>query len=468
MMIVCTVWTSPMISYQISLILQEMDPCRVAVILAGLAALAHGLAPGEVSTVAGGGRPHQGDYKSIGTSTKNDCEKEARSMDGFFLDARLNYPWGLVFDKSDNSIYVADCGCPNSPHTNERIRRISLSDSWITTLAGSSQGNQDGLGKDVHFHHTAGMVVDEDNAMLYVCDSSNNVIRQVSTRTGDVKAFAGNPDPRVVECKDGKGLEARFYHPQGLYLDAKQNRMFVADTDNHVIREMSMPDAVVKTVAGTPKEKGLVNGQGRAARFYHPTQMAYDPYTDILYISDHFNHAIRTINLQGYEVDFLAGSPKGEPGFKDGKGTAARLNYPEGIAFDTTHRVLYVVEFGNNCIRMVTPAGLVKTLAGGPEHGYKDGSGSAARFFHPTGLTLDPTNKVIYVTDQYNHLVRSVTAVGHNYDGPAEMVYVEQNSPGRQVVSFSNTSTAVLFIGVVLVLLLGTARAVTRRFFIKR
>ncbi|XP_035699105.1 NHL repeat-containing protein 2-like [Branchiostoma floridae] len=125
---------------------------------------------------------------------------------------------------------------------NDRKGGISSRQCWITTLAGSTQGNQDGLGKDAHFHHTAGMVVDEDNAMLYVCDSSNNVIRQVSTRTGDVKAFAGNPDPRDVEWKDGKGLEARFYHPQGLYLDAKQNRMFVADTDNHVIREMSMPD----------------------------------------------------------------------------------------------------------------------------------------------------------------------------------------------------------------------------------
>ncbi|XP_066289015.1 uncharacterized protein [Branchiostoma lanceolatum] len=437
-----------------------MDPSSVVLMLAGLAALTHGLTPGEVSIIAGGGKPHEGD--------KNDCVDAAASMDGFFLDARFNYPWGLVFDKSDNSIYVADCGCPDTPHSNDRIRRISLSDSWVTTIAGSAQGYQDGFGKDAHFHHTAGMVVDEDKAMLYVCDSANNVIRQVSIKTGEVKTFAGNPDSEEEDYKDGKGLDARFYHPQGLYLDVKQNRMFVADTDNHVIREMRMPDAEVKTIAGSPKEKGLVNGRGGAARFYHPTQMAYDPYTDTLYVSDHYNHAIRTIKLQGYEVDILAGSPKGEPGYKDGKGTAARFNYPEGIAFDTTHRVLYVVEFINNCIRMVTPAGVVKTLAGGPKAGYKDGSGKGARFFHPTGLTLDPTNKVIYVTDQYNHLVRSVTAVGHNYDGPAEMVYIEQNRPERQVVSYWNSTAAVMLMGAVVFLMLGTARVAARKFCVKR
>ncbi|XP_019638258.1 PREDICTED: NHL repeat-containing protein 2-like [Branchiostoma belcheri] len=443
-----------------------MEPSSVVRMLAGLYILslvcqAHGLTPGEVSIIAGGGKPHEGD--------RDACVDTAASMDGFFLDARFNYPWGLVFDKSDNSIYVADCGCPDTPHSNDRIRRIYLSDSWVTTIAGSSQGNQDGVGKDAHFHHTAGMVVDEDKAMLYVCDSANNVIRQVSIKTGEVKTFAGNPDPEEVEFKEGKGLDAKFYHPQGLYLDTKQNRMFVADTDNHVIREMSMPDAVVRTVAGAPKKKGLVNGRGSAARFYHPTQMAYDPYTDILYVTDHYNHAIRSIKLQGYDVGILAGSLKGEPGFKDGKGTDARLNNPEGIAFDTTHRVLYVAEFENNCIRMITPAGIVKTLAGGPTAGYKDGTGAGARFFHPTGLTLDPTNKVIYVTDQYNHLVRSVTAVGHNYDGPAEMVYVEQNRPGRQASRWQNSQAAVMMVmGVAVFLLLATARAVARKFCIKR
>ncbi|CAH1253888.1 NHLRC2 [Branchiostoma lanceolatum] len=438
-----------------------MDPSSVVLMLAGLTALSHGLTPGEVSIVAGGGKPSP-------EGNKADCEDTAASMDGFFLDARFNYPWGLVFDKSDNSIYVADCGCSGTPHSNDRIRRISLSDSWVTTLAGSAQGYQDGSGKDAHFHHTAGMVVDEDSAMLYVCDSANNVIRQVSIKTGGVKTFAGNPVLKEEECKDGKGLDATFYHPQGLYLDVKQNRMFVADTDNHVIRVMSMPDAVVKTIAGSPKEKGLVNGRGGAARFYHPTQMAYDPFTDSLYVSDHYNHVIRTINLQGYEVDILAGSPKGEPGFKDGKGAEARFNYPEGITFDTTHRVLYVVEFGNNCIRMVTPAGIVKTLAGGPEAGYKDGSGKDARFFHPTGLTMDPNNKVIYVTDQHNHLVRSVAAVGHNYDGPAEMVYIEQNRPERQVVSYWYSTPAVMLAGVVVFLVLGTARVAARKFCAKR
>jgi hypothetical protein len=71
-----------------------------------------------VKTVAGGGDVHRG--------RKTDCTDEARAMDGYGQDARFNYPWGIAYDGITHSVYVADCGCPRSMHTNDRIRAINL------------------------------------------------------------------------------------------------------------------------------------------------------------------------------------------------------------------------------------------------------------------------------------------------------------------------------------------------------
>lgn len=196
-------------------------------------------------------------------------------------------------------------------------------------------------------------------------------------------------------------------NPQQLELDSMKRRLFLSDTDNHAIRIISLPNGEVTTMAGG--SQGLMDGIGRDAKFYHPTGLSLDVLTGTLYVADHYNHMIRTVDINSGVVTSLAGG--GREGFKDGVGRQARFNYPEGLYFDTDYNLLYVAEFDSHAIRIVTPAGEVKTLAGGTE-GFKNGIGKQARFFHPTGLTFDNKRKIIYVTDQYNHMVRSITAVG--------------------------------------------------------
>ena len=90
------------------------------------------------------------------------------------------------------------------------------------------------------------------------------------------------------------------------------------------------------------------------------------------------NHTIRKVTPAGV-VTTLAGLA-GSSGSADGTGSAARFYHPSGVAVDSAGNV-YVADCGNHTIRKVTPAGVVTTLAGlAGNHGSADGTGSAARF----------------------------------------------------------------------------------------
>lgn len=232
----------------------------------------------------------------------------------------------------------------------------------------------------------------------------NDRIRKVDLTTAKVITFAGSGESGFL---DDVALKAMMSNPQQLELDSMKRRLFLSDTDNHAIRIISLPNGEVTTMAGG--SQGLMDGIGRDAKFYHPTGLSLDVLTGTLYVADHYNHMIRTVDINSGVVTSLAGG--GREGFKDGVRRQARFNYPEGLYFDTDYNLLYVAEFDSHAIRIVTPAGEVRTLAGGTE-GFKNGIGKQARFFHPTGLTFDNKRKIIYVTDQYNHMVRSITAVG--------------------------------------------------------
>ena len=162
---------------------------------------------------------------------------------------------------------------------------------------------------------------------------------------------------------------------------------------------------VVTTLAGSAGERGSADGTGSAARFNFPFGVATDVAGNV-YVADQSNHTIRKITPAGV-VTTLAGSA-GNDGSADGTGSAARFNAPTGVATDTDGNV-YVADAFNNIIRKITPAGVVTTLAGSADNvGSADGTGSAARFNNPFGVATDIDGNV-YVADQSNHTIRKIT-----------------------------------------------------------
>jgi hypothetical protein len=272
----------------------------------------------------------------------------------------------------------------------------------ITTLAGSAtQGFVDATGTSAQFSAPKGVATDS-GGNVFVADSGNNRIRKV-TPAGVVSTHAGSG---AFGSADGPAATASFYGPGGVAVDGAGN-VYVADPGLNVVRKIS--GGSVSTFAGTAAiAGGNADGTGAAARFGGPLGVAVDG-AGTVYVADSGNSLIRKITAAGV-VTTLAGGGAGACALQDGTGSAARFCVPEALAVDAGGNV-YVADTANNAIRMVTPAGVVTTLAGNGTAGFVNATGSAARFNAPRGIAVDSAGNV-FVADTTNRVVRKVTAAG--------------------------------------------------------
>jgi streptogramin lyase len=162
------------------------------------------------------------------------------------------------------------------------------------------------------------------------------------------------------------------------------------------------------TLAGSAGGYGTADGTGSAARFTGPCGVEVDPVSGNLYIADDGN-AIRVVSPAGV-VTTLAGEP-GTHGYVDGTGASARFDNLNDIRRDSAGN-LYVADTNNGVLRKITPAGVVTTLAGQAHtNGFADGTGNAARFGGIVGLGLDSAGN-IYVGDNGGNTIRKVSPAG--------------------------------------------------------
>jgi len=273
----------------------------------------------------------------------------------------------------------------------------------ITSLAGSpgTNGSTDGIGTAALFNNPMGAAVDA-NGNVYVADTANNTIRRVSPN-GISSTFAGSPGQ--VGSADGLGSAARFYAPKGVAVDGSGN-VYVADTGGQTIRKIA-PNGGVATVAGLYNTPGSLDGTGSGARFFNPSAIAVDSLGNI-YVADTGNSTIRKITAG--VVSTIGGSPTSF-GYNDGASGVSLFNGPAGVAVDANGNV-YVADTGNDVIRNISIGGIVSTIAGSAGvTGSSDGTGSAALFNAPQGVTVDVAGNV-YVLDTGNQTIREILAGG--------------------------------------------------------
>ncbi|HEY0158093.1 MAG TPA: hypothetical protein VGF28_12475 [Thermoanaerobaculia bacterium] len=309
------------------------------------------------------------------------------STDGSALTARFHYPDGIAIEAG--IIYVADTG-------NHTIRKIASGN--VSTVAGValSQGSSDGTGSAARFRGLQGICA--RSGSLYVTDTNNNTIRKVTT-AGVVTTLAGSSS---IGSVNGTRTVARLSRPGGVAL-GNDGTMYIADTDNHVIRKVVGGN--VSTFAGLAGTSGSANGTGTAARFTSPYGVATDSLGNV-YVADTFNHTIRKISSDGAVIT-LAGLAATSGGV-DGTGSAARFYRPRALAVDGSGNV-YVADTSNHTIRKVSPGGAVVTVAGAAESpGHANGPGSVARFDNPSGIAVDALGNV-FIADTNNQAIRKMT-----------------------------------------------------------
>lgn len=384
-------------------------------------------------------------------------------QDGNRLEARFNFPAGLISDPLGN-LYVADANngairkitpeglvstiykaSATEPFGAFGIARDNLGNLYIasgtavrkltsggvlTLIAGHSQqaGFNDGPGTSARFRSLLGIQVDEARN-LYVCDNTNHNIRKI-TPEGVVTTFAGeasNDDFSELVAPTTLIAGSKLHILDNIHLRTFENgqlnsilllgggtkhcmaqdsrgNFYIADTIKHTILKVSNDQ--VSIYAGA-NQAGSNNGSLLDARFNQPWGLAVDS-QDNLYVSDFGNHTIRRISTTGIVTTF-AGTPQ-FAGYIDAQGGAARFWSPLNLTMDRNDN-LYVSDSWAHSIRKITPAGQVTTLAG--DHTLDPGNtdGTSARFAFPQGLTVDALGNV-YVADTGNNLIRKITPSG--------------------------------------------------------
>jgi DNA-binding beta-propeller fold protein YncE len=271
----------------------------------------------------------------------------AGTADGTGSVARFYEPFGIALSGTD--FYVADTN-------NHTLRKLTTA-GVVSTVAGTAgtYGSVDGTGTAANFN-TPKSLVGDGGTNLYVADSFNHIIRKVVISTGVVSTIAGYGG--TTGTADGAGSAAKFNEPFGITYDATGTNLYVTDTVNQLIRQVT-PGGVVTTWAGTVSTRGTTDAIGTTAKFNFPAGIVNDGTN--LYVADSENHVIRKIVIASKVVTTLAGTA-GTAGAADGSGAAARFNRPIGLTIDSAGN-LYVVDQNYSKIRKVTTAGVVTTLS---------------------------------------------------------------------------------------------------------
>ncbi|HEX5873602.1 MAG TPA: thioredoxin-like domain-containing protein [Pyrinomonadaceae bacterium] len=254
--------------------------------------------------------------------------------DGAFDKATFYGPQGLAL--AGDNLYVADT-------KNHLVRRVDLKSRTVETAAGTGVQTREyfksGPARSVAL--SSPWDLELTGRVLYIAMAGPHQIWQLDLDKNEVSTFAGSGREARL---DGALLQSGFAQPSGLASDGKT--LYVADSESNIIRAIDIAGGRVKTIVGGDLfEFGDVDGSGDDVRLQHPLGLV--SYGDKILIADTYNHKIKQLDPQKETVTTLFGT--GKPGQKDGR--SASFYEPGGLAL--ANNKLYVADTNNHAIRVI-------------------------------------------------------------------------------------------------------------------
>ncbi|MBM3329082.1 MAG: redoxin domain-containing protein [Calditrichaeota bacterium] len=306
---------------------------------------------------------------------------------------------------------------PGKVTADETGRRLFISDQnrnriviWdaqnervIDVIGSGETGLKDGQFESATFNHPQGMTLVGDR--LYIADTENHAIREADLTSRMVTTLAGNGSQLLWPRGGGKGSETALSSPWDIV--HRDGLIYIAMAGTHQIWTLRIADGWVEPFAGSGRE-GLHDGPRLAAALAQPSGLAL--LGDRIYFADSEVSAIRFVELgDGGQVGTVVGEDLFEFGDRDGIGDAVRLQHPLGIATDG--KVLYIADTYNSKVKIIDPSDRSsRTLYGNGEPGLADGEGKMARLYEPGGIAWAAGR--LYIADTNNHLIRSADPSG--------------------------------------------------------
>ncbi len=290
----------------------------------------------------------------------------------------------------------------------------------INTIAGSasqSYGGDGGPATNAALDLPLGVAVD-DSGNVYIADEFNNKIRKVTAKTGIITTIAGNAGA-AYGGDGGPSTLSGMSSPTGVAVDDSGN-VFIVD-DNH-IRKITKRTGIINSIAGNGIWSYSGDGGPATDAELRALTVEVDDSGNI-FIADFQNNRVREVRAATGIINTVAGNGYNAPhegGYTGdgGSATAAELDYPSDIAIDDSDNI-YIADDYNQVIRKVTAAtGIINTIAG---NGYGQGTGGVGGYSGDGGAATDAElsdpcflvlddSNNIYIADRDNERIRKVTA----------------------------------------------------------
>jgi DNA-binding beta-propeller fold protein YncE len=239
---------------------------------------------------------------------------------------------------------------------------------------------------------------------VYLADTWNNRVRKIDPKTGVITAFAGT-GAKGFGGDGGPALKATFGGVYCVALSPDGKRLYLADLDNRRVRAIDLQTGVVSTVAGNGK-KGVPQDDADALKspLVDPRAVAADRKGNV-YILERSGHALRVVTPEG-KIRTVAGT--GKPGLSgdDGDARKATLRGPKHLYIDL-HDNVVIADSANHVVRTYLPReGKIVRVAGTGKKG-SAGAGGPPRKIEmnePHGVYVHPSGS-LYIADSNNHRV---------------------------------------------------------------
>jgi streptogramin lyase len=279
----------------------------------------------------------------------------------------------------------------------------------VITIAGNGKAEytgDGGIARDAGVGGPFGVSLGPDGE-LYVCETTNHVIRRLDEKTRRLTTVAGNGQ-QGYSGNRGPATAARLNEPYEIRFDSRGN-MFFVEMKNHLVRRVDALTGFISTVAGTGK-RGF-SGDSRAAilaQLSSPHSIALDDRGN-LYICDIGNHRIRRVDLKSGIITTFAGTGEKKRTPNGASLTGTPLNGPRALDFDGKSNLFLALREGNAVYRIDLDKNTLHHIGGTGKKGYAGDGQDAKRALlsGPKGIAVGPDGD-IYLADTESHTIRVI------------------------------------------------------------
>jgi sugar lactone lactonase YvrE len=338
----------------------------------------------------------------------------------------LAFPGKILADPDGGRLFVAD-----SNHNRVVVATLPDRDgrSRLTRVLGhGGVGREDGPAERASFHHPQGLALSEDT--LYVADTENHLIRAIDLGSGEVRTVAGTGVQGYDRSGGKTGVKQVLNSPWDLAIEG--STLYVAMAGQHQIWRLDLPMGFARAFVGTGREN-IVDGPAEGAALAQPSGLSLSG--NSIWFADSEVSAVRRVDLAEERVETLVGRGLFDFGDQDGDLAKARLQHPLGVA--AWRKLVLIADTYNHKIKELDPEGrTVRTLAGDGRPGTeREGRLS---LFEPGGIHA--AQDVLYIADTNNHRAVRFSLV----DGAWREIVIEGlEAPAAEEVSASGESARI-------------------------